>query len=244
MKKEVIRVAASQKKKGEKNPHAGHRERMRQKVRRNGFSDFAEHEILEYMLFHVIRRGNTNEIGHALLDTFGSVGEVFRASYEELIRVPGVGPACADYIVFLREMYRALEDCRSEGASMKTKEERCEYFLHKLSLETDENLLVACLDDDLHVRHLFLAMKGTPESVRVDLRILAQRVLYSHCNNIVLAHNHPKGKPMPSYEDIHLTTAVSEMLDMLSIHVIDHIIVADGKAVSMLALGAYSPPHF
>ena len=133
--------------KEKKNPHAGHRERMRERVRKHGFEGFAEHEILEYMLFHVIRRGNTNELGHALLDTFGSVSEVFRASYDELLQVPGIGPACADYIIYLRELYLALDRYSTEGASLRTPEERCAYFLRKLDFEQEEMLVAVCLDD-------------------------------------------------------------------------------------------------
>lgn len=242
-KKEVCYLPDNKKTDPKKNPHAGHRERMRARVRAHGFEGFAEHEIMEFMLFHVIPRGNTNEIGHALINTFGSVGEVFRASYDELLSVPGIGPACADYIIYLREMYLALDRYSTEGASLSTPEERCAYFLRKLDLEQDEQFMVVCLDDSHRVKHQFIAAKGSIGSIRFDNRDLIKGVINSHCRLIVLAHNHPKGRTIPSYEDIDTTRYLANLLKPFSIHLLDHIIVAQGKAISMLDSGAYSPPN-
>ena len=235
-------MADDRKKPVKKNPHAGHRERMRQRVRAHGFADFAEHEILEYMLFHVIRRGNTNEIGHALIDAFGSVNEVLRADYNELLEVPGVGTACADYILYLRELYLAFDRYSFDGASLDKPEVRCAYFLRKLDMEQDELLLAACLDDARHVKHEFVVARGSIGKVYLSHHDLLKGILQSHCRLVVLAHNHPEGQTIPSYEDIDTTVRIARTLQPFDIEVLDHIIVAQGKAISMLETGAYSPP--
>ncbi|MCR4645110.1 MAG: DNA repair protein RadC [Oscillospiraceae bacterium] len=234
-------MADAQKKPVKKNPHAGHRERMRQRVRAHGFDGFAEHEILEYMLFHVIRRGNTNEIGHALIDAFGSVNEVLRADYDELVEVPGVGPACADYILYLRELYLAFDRYSFDGASLDNAEVRCAYFLRKLDMEQDELLLAACLDDTRRVKHQFVVARGSIGKMYLSHHDLLKGVLQSHCRLVVLAHNHPEGQTIPSYEDIDTTVSIARALHHFDIEVLDHIIVAQGKAISMLETGAYSP---
>ncbi|MBR3628894.1 MAG: RadC family protein [Oscillospiraceae bacterium] len=225
-----------------KNPHAGHRERMRARVRANGFRGFAEHEIMEYILFHVIPRANTNEIGHALIDTFGSVREVLRATYEELIRVPGVGRSSADFIIFLRELLIALDYYETEGASLNTPEERCDYFVQKLDYEQEEVVIAACLDDSMRVRHQFVVARGSIGQVNLNHQSLLKGIMYSHCRLVVLAHNHPMGSAFPSYEDVSATAHISEVLSQFGVRLIDHIIVAQGKAVSMIETGAYSPP--
>lgn len=63
-----------------------------------GADCFADHEILEIFLFDVIPRANTNPIAHRLIDRFGSLDGVFRASVSELCTVNGVGTATAEYI--------------------------------------------------------------------------------------------------------------------------------------------------
>lgn len=57
-----------------------------------------EHELLELFLFGVIPRSNTNPIAHGMIDRFGSLIGVFSASYDELLKVCGVGKKTARYI--------------------------------------------------------------------------------------------------------------------------------------------------
>ena len=39
-----------------KNPHAGHRKRMRERYSQSGFKGWADHEVLEFILFDKIPR--------------------------------------------------------------------------------------------------------------------------------------------------------------------------------------------
>ena len=71
--------------------HDGHRRRKREQFLQHGLDSFAEHEVLELLLFYAISRRDTNETAHRLINTFGSLGGVFGASVEELQRVEGVG---------------------------------------------------------------------------------------------------------------------------------------------------------
>ncbi len=47
--------------------HDGHRERMRQRYETTSLVGFHPHEVLELLLFDVIRRANTNGMAHAML---------------------------------------------------------------------------------------------------------------------------------------------------------------------------------
>ena len=80
---------------GEKSIHDHHRERMYERVRKNGFEGFSDHEVLEYMLYFALPRIDTNPLAHALIDHFGGYAQVLEASEEELRAVPGIGPASA-----------------------------------------------------------------------------------------------------------------------------------------------------
>lgn len=61
--------------------------------------------------------------------------------------------------------------------------------------------------------------------------------LASGCTTFVLAHNHPKGIAVASYEDIRVTESIRRLLENVRMHLVDHIIVADGKSISMLECG-------
>ena len=44
--------------------HDGHRRRMRERFRREGLDGFADHEVLELVLFDCIPNGNVNPLAH------------------------------------------------------------------------------------------------------------------------------------------------------------------------------------
>ena len=72
-------------------PHQGHRERLRQRYLNHGLDSFADHEVLELLLFQYLPYRDTNEIAHALLDKFGNLANVLDATAEQLMTVKGIG---------------------------------------------------------------------------------------------------------------------------------------------------------
>ncbi|MBE6617749.1 MAG: hypothetical protein E7627_07435 [Ruminococcaceae bacterium] len=102
----------------DKNLHADHRKRMRVRFRKNGFSEYHSHEVLEQVLFEVIPRSNTNETGHLLINKFGSIDNVLNASPKKLEKIEGVGPKSAEYLASLfdrgseiiKEQYRTVNN--------------------------------------------------------------------------------------------------------------------------------------
>ena len=67
--------------------HAGHRQRMRERFLTGGLESFADHEVLELMLFYAIPQRNVNPLAHRLLDRFGTLHAVLEAPVEELMKV-------------------------------------------------------------------------------------------------------------------------------------------------------------
>lgn len=48
--------------------HDGHRARLKERFDKTRLLGFADHEVLELILFHSIPRRDTNPIAHALID--------------------------------------------------------------------------------------------------------------------------------------------------------------------------------
>lgn len=61
--------------------HDGHRQRMKNAFAEHGLESFDDVHALEFLLFYVRARCNTNEIAHELLDRFGSLDAVFEARW-------------------------------------------------------------------------------------------------------------------------------------------------------------------
>ncbi len=227
--------------KQDENIHAGHRERMRERFQTNGLDGFHDHEVLEMLLFYAIRRGDTNPLAHELLREFGSLQGVLWADPESLCRVKGVGESTAQFLHFMAAFHDHVEQSRMRGMSLTTFENCCMYFRSRLSGCSDENMLAACLDDQCKVIRCFTAAKGVPGRVQVETQNLVRMILMSHCRSVILAHNHPNGRAVPSPEDIQNTNTIAKLLKALDIELIDHIIVAPDDTCSMRELGAYLP---
>ena len=100
-----------------KNIHAGHRERVRENVLKNGFEQLEDHRLLELLLFYSIPREDTNEIAHRLLNEFGSFTEIVKATPKKLSEVQGVGKNSAIQIAAIGELYKRVIE---EGAVKRT----------------------------------------------------------------------------------------------------------------------------
>ena len=96
----------------EGNPHQGHRRRMLDKFGRLGVDAFADHELLEVLLYYTIRQGDTNPVAHALMQHFGSLHAVLEATADQLCEVEGVGPRTAGYLSLISASKRRYQtDC-------------------------------------------------------------------------------------------------------------------------------------
>ena len=94
--------------------HDGHRARKKAQFRQHGLDGFADHEVLELLLYYAIPRKDTNEIAHRLLQKFGSLQNVFAAPAEELAKVDGVGESAALFLTLLPQVQkRAMRSARS-----------------------------------------------------------------------------------------------------------------------------------
>lgn len=71
---------------------------MRERFSVRGFDGYHPHEVLEQLLFECIPRVNTNETAHLLLNEFGSLENILRASPKDLEKVHGIGKVAAEYI--------------------------------------------------------------------------------------------------------------------------------------------------
>lgn len=218
--------------------HTGHRQRMRERLSKSGsFDGFAEHEILEILLFYVFPRGNTNELAHELITKFGSLRGVFNASKEELMQVKSVGENCAFALKFFNMLtvYAARQDIGT--VDVRDYGRMLDYVNTFFTDEKEEKIKVFCVNSACRIQSVSDIGSGTSDCVEIDFKELTRIVLNSGCNVIVLAHNHPGGMNTPSQEDIAVTRKIISYLKMLDISVLDHYVVGANGITSMRSLG-------
>lgn len=74
---------------------------------------------------------------------------------------------------------------------------------------------------------------GGSDYVPVDMKIIFSIALKSSARKIILAHNHPSGKLIPSSADLTLTRKAVEAGKVLDIEICDHLIIGTDSYYSL-----------
>lgn len=218
----------------DKNVHEGHRKRMREDFKLTGFNNWHEHKVLEFFLHKCLPRVDTNEIAHDLINTFGGFANVFKAPKELLMKVDGVGETTAEYILMLGKFVRYYNRTRFDVNRDVLDSDTCEdYMLDLFDGKEREYCYMICLNARNHVLLNEQLFEGNFESVDLDISKIVRTAVNCDASYVVLAHNHPSGIAKPSNADIVSTQVVEHTLQLCGMKLLDHIIVANGKCVSM-----------
>ena len=97
------------------------------------------------------------------------------------------------------------------------------------------------LDSAGRLTDTVLISRGSASATLFDLKTLLSVVIQHNAKAVALCHNHPRGTPRPSEEDVRCTLDALKALRALAVPMLDHIIVAYDQAVSLRETGAVSP---
>ncbi len=214
--------------------HDGHRKRLRERFRQEGLEGFADHEVLELILFYGRARGDVNPLAHTLMDVFGSLQGVLEASPEQLMAVSGVGEETATLISLLVPAFRRYSACLCRTRKrFETRRDVKLFCRALLAGRRTERLYVIGLDADHQLLGSRLVAEGSTGSVQVQPRLVAEAALNLNARAIILCHNHPGGSDWPSLQDLSITQHIQLVMKSLDVELLDHLIVAGEKTYSM-----------
>ena len=221
--------------------HDGHREKMRQRFMTGGLDAFADHEILELLLYYASPRRDTNPIAHALMERYGSLPAVLAAPMEDLKRTEGIGESAAVLLHLVPQVCRRARLAQvGEDQVLNSSERAGAYLLECFDGESREVIYQLCLDRKGKLLACKRLGEGSVASADLDVRRLVENAILTGASAVILAHNHPSGVALPSDGDYTATMRVRAALNAIGIELADHIIVADGDFVSMADSGYLS----
>ncbi|NLV57442.1 MAG: DNA repair protein RadC [Clostridiales bacterium] len=216
--------------------HEGHRQRMRDRFLKQGLEGFAPHEVLELMLFYAIPQKNVNPLAHDLLEKFGSLHSVLEAEPRRLCQVKGIGEYAAAFLSLFAPVARyAQMEKAGERVTLATRQKAEDYCVKLLEGERREVFYAICLNGQMQVLYSAMIARGSLTNVPAYPRLVVEAALLHNAHSVMLCHNHPGGSLIPSQEDVEVTRRLGAVLQGMDITLIDHMIVADGKALSMVA---------
>lgn len=216
--------------------HEGHRQRLTNRYLSEGLEGFEEHEILEFMLFFVIPRVDTNVTAHRLLKTFGSLSGVLEASASDLATVPGIGKKAAAFLSMFPSVLRAYKQSKlGEKPTIQSIQDACEFAVSLLFGKQYEQFYVIWLNTQNRLIHYEKLSEGGISESPIYMNKIAAAALRHHAVKGIVAHNHPGGDVTPSKMDIGATQDIMRALGVLGIDLVDHIIVSDNDCFSFQA---------
>ena len=219
------------------NLHAGHRARMREKYLRVGLDGFAEHEILEFLLYYCFPQQNTNELAQMLIKSFGSLSGVLSASVSELCMIKGIGERSAILLHLVGDIV-TRETAYSEQKIKLNTTDKIGSFLAPLYKNAKTECVIAlALDEELNVMRSIKVYEGCFDSSGLPIPKIVRMLVNCGAAAAVISHNHPSGLAFPSVSDIRATNALKTALECVGIQLIDHIIVVPDDYVSFRESG-------
>jgi DNA repair protein RadC len=218
--------------------HLGHRQRLRERLLAAGAGGLPDYELLEFLLFGALPRGDTKPLARALLARFGSFAAVIGADEATLRAVPGLGEASAAVLLGVREA--ALRLVRAEVKDrpvIASWEKLLDYCTAVCGFAEVEEFRLLFLDR----RNALIAderqQRGTVDHAPVYPREVVKRALALGASALILVHNHPSGDTTPSKADIEVTRAVVKAAAAVGVTVHDHLVIGRGHHSSFKSLG-------
>lgn len=167
-------------------------------------------------------------VSRRLMQKFGRIGLVLRATADELAGVAGVDRRLAKKIRKTRELIQAVARADMAQAHVLDEPELVfEYCRLLLAGENREQFHALYLDRAFRLIAHECIQIGTVDHVTVYPREVLGAAIKCSATALVLVHNHPSGNAQPSAPDIAMTRQLASAGRYLRIDVADHIIVGD-----------------
>ena len=191
------------------------------------------------LLSELIAEREGENISGKLLETFPALQYVLLDSTEEeLLSIKGIGNRRVKQIKACCELARRLytKDTK-QGYVIKSAADVSALLMPEMRYLRKEQFRLILLNTKNVVIEVKTISEGSLNSSIVHPREVFSIAVKRSCNSILCIHNHPSGNPEPSNEDIETTRRLISAGDILGIKVLDHIILGDGKFVSLKEKG-------
>ncbi len=132
---------------------------------------------------------------------------------------------------------RAGSAVQGEKTHIETAQDVVRYLRSKFQMHKKEVFVAVLLDAKHAVMRVAEVHMGTLTMSPVGGREVFREAVRDGASAIIVAHNHPSGDPTPSPEDRMVTEKLKEIGELLDIPVLDHLVIGERYAVSVMTGG-------
>ena len=201
-------------------------ERPRERLAEHGADALTDAELIAILLRTGLRGQSAVDVGRALIQRFGTLSELSRATLEELQEIRGVG---RDKAIALKAAFTLARRMAAEIQAAAPLLDRPTAVADLLREEcrpyTVEHFYALLLDTRRRLLRKVALTRGTLDAAIVHPRDVFRHAVAANASAVVLVHNHPSGDPTPSKADITVTRDLIRAGRLLKIEVLDHVIL-------------------
>jgi len=205
-------------------------DRPREKMERLGAQALSDAELLAIL----IGSGSSKEDAVSLMKRIlnhcnNNLNTLGKMTIHDLCQFNGVGPAKAISIMAACELGKRRQLETAEERPDLGTATRIYNHMHPLmqDLDTEEFWVLLMNQNYRLIKKVRIAHGGISE-VSVDIRIVMREAVLVNTTILAVCHNHPSGNIRPSRMDDALTESIRKACQVMRIHFLDHVIVADG----------------
>ncbi len=215
-------------------------ERPREKLIKYGVGSLSNVELLAILIRTGTKNNSAIDLSQKIL-SFHPEGIRFLAdcTLEELMQIKGIGISKACQIISAIELGKRLAmSSLAHSPYVKSPLDVANVFMEEMRYYKKEYFKIILLNTKNQIIAVEDISIGSLNSSLVHPREVFVRAIRKSSSSIILLHNHPSGNPEPSTEDIKITKRLIEAGRIIGIEVLDHIIIGDGKYISLKEISA------
>lgn len=163
---------------------------------------------------------------------------LYNLAIDEFRQVDGIGQIKAIQIKAILELSKRLAKQQAiKEFQVTSPSSLAKIYMEEMRYLRQEHFKSVYLDTKNNILGDKNITIGTINSTIVHPREVFSDAVKCSAASIIVLHNHPSGDPSPSEEDIQVTKRLLEAGKILGIDLLDHIVIGDGKYISLKEKG-------
>ncbi len=179
-----------------------------------------------------VRGRNATEFARSLLKEFNGLHGLDRAHVQNLLKVPGLGPAKVAQIKAAFELGKKVCARKLTAPAFESSRAIADHFRPRFTGKGQEIVIAVFLNGQNQRLGEKAITEGTPTQATVYVRRVIEEALYLSAAAMVLVHNHPSGNPEPSPGDDDTTRDLLKACKLMQLMLLDHVIVGESEHYS------------
>jgi DNA repair protein RadC len=215
------------------------KERPRERLLAEGAERLTDAELLAIILrvgSGTFKEGvsgkNAYESALSILRDFRGLRGLDRTHINDLLNVPGLGPAKVAQIKAAFELGKRVCAGKLTAPAFESSAAVANHFRPRFTGKRQEIVIAVFLNGQNQQLGEKDITEGTPTQATVYIRRILEEALHESAAAVVLVHNHPSGNPEPSAGDDETTRDLLKACKLVQLVLLDHVIVGESDHYS------------